>query len=171
MSEPSHPERAPAVVAAVAFGSNLGDRRRHIDLALSRLAEEPGVVLLRRSSICETAPVGGPPQGPFLNGVVLLESVLEPRTLLRRLLAIEQRGGRVRNEINAPRTIDLDLIFCGDEVIDQEGCQVPHPRAHRRGFVLEPLAEVAPDWIHPRLQQSARRLLEAWRSRASACAS
>lgn len=154
-----------AVTAAIAFGSNVGDRASHIEAALARLRALAGVILKTLSLVRETEPVGGPPQGRFLNGVALIETTLEPRELLEALLAIERDGGRVRGERavkNGPRTIDLDLVFFGDETSDEAGLTLPHPRAHERPFVLEPLAEVAPDWIHPRLRRTARDLWDSW---------
>jgi len=151
--------------AAVAFGSNVGDRKRHIDEALARLRATPGVAVQASSSVRETEPVGGPPQGRFLNGVALLETTLGPEELLAALLAIERAGGRVRAAAtrDAPRTIDLDLVFHGDAVRDTRDLTLPHPRAHERAFVLEPLSEVAPAWTHPRLRRTARELWDDWR--------
>jgi 2-amino-4-hydroxy-6-hydroxymethyldihydropteridine diphosphokinase len=152
--------------AAVAFGSNVGDRARNIDEALARLREVPGVVVRASSSVRETDPVGGPPQGRFLNGVALLDTTLAPEELLAELLAIERAGGRVRDGAatrDAPRTIDLDLVFHGDAVLDSRELTLPHPRAHERDFVLEPLCEVAPAWTHPRLRRTARELWDDWR--------
>jgi 2-amino-4-hydroxy-6-hydroxymethyldihydropteridine diphosphokinase len=147
--------------AAIAFGSNLGDRAGHVRAALELIAAVPGVRLAAVSRVRESAPEGGPPQGPYLNGVVLVQTGLPPRELLDALLRIERDGGRVRRERSGPRTIDLDLVFHGDSVADERDLTLPHPRAHERAFVLEPLAEVAPDWTHPRLRRTA---LELWRS-------
>jgi 2-amino-4-hydroxy-6-hydroxymethyldihydropteridine diphosphokinase len=151
--------------AAVAFGSNVGDRARHIDEALARLRALPGVAVRASSSVRETEPVGGPPQGRFLNGVALVETTLDPEELLTALLAIERAGGRERAAAtrDAPRTIDLDLVFHGDSVRDSDELTLPHPRAHERAFVLEPLCEVAPAWTHPRLGRTARELWDEWR--------
>jgi 2-amino-4-hydroxy-6-hydroxymethyldihydropteridine diphosphokinase len=149
-------------LAAVALGSNVGDRRAHLRVALDRLAALPGVELRARSRLRETEPEGGPPQGRFVNGVVLLSTTLAPRELLDALLAIERAGGRVRRARNGPRTIDLDLLFHGprgEAVLDEPGLALPHPRMHLRRFVLEPLAEVAPRWRHPTLGRTARALL------------
>ena len=149
--------------AAVAYGSNLGDRAAHIETALRRMNEHPRIHLLRRSSTIETDPVGGPPQPRFLNGVVLLETDLDARRLLDALQAIEHEGGRVRAEVDGPRTIDLDLILYGEQVLDQEDCRVPHPRAIHRGFVLGPLAEVAGEWRHPEARCTVAELHSRWR--------
>jgi 2-amino-4-hydroxy-6-hydroxymethyldihydropteridine diphosphokinase len=157
------------VLAAVGYGSNLGDRAANIATALGRLAEVPGVRIVAGSRTRETEPVGGPPQGRYLNGALLVETTLGSRGLLDVLLEIERKGGRERGERDGPRTIDLDLLFHGDAVVDQPGLTLPHPRLHLRRFVLEPLHEIAPDWRHPLLGATARELLERWTARA-ACA-
>jgi 2-amino-4-hydroxy-6-hydroxymethyldihydropteridine diphosphokinase len=134
------------IEAYVALGSNLGDRAAHLAFAVAALRETPGIQVDRVSSIRETEPVGGPPQGPYLNGVVALRTRLAPRALLERLLAIEAATGRERGpEQNAPRTLDLDLLLYGDEQIDEPDLVVPHPRMRQRPFVMEPLAELGID--------------------------
>jgi 2-amino-4-hydroxy-6-hydroxymethyldihydropteridine diphosphokinase len=105
---------------------------------------EDGVDVTAVSEIRETEPVGPVEQGAFLNGAVRIETDLGPRELLERLLAVEQRLGRVREERWGPRTIDLDLLLYGDEAVDEPGLTVPHPRLHERRFALEPLADLAP---------------------------
>jgi 2-amino-4-hydroxy-6-hydroxymethyldihydropteridine diphosphokinase len=135
--------------AFVGLGSNLGDREATILRALARLQDEPELRVVRVSSLRETEPVGYVDQPQFLNGVVELETELPARDLLTRLLAIERELGRTRGEGAplGPRTIDLDLLLYGEDTIAEAGLQVPHPRMHERRFVLEPLAEVAPDLI------------------------
>jgi 2-amino-4-hydroxy-6-hydroxymethyldihydropteridine diphosphokinase len=145
-------------VAFVALGSNLGDREAILDRALERLAEH--VDLGPRSRWIETEPVGGPPQGLYLNGVVRLETALAPRALLELLHDVERELGRVRSVPDAPRTLDLDLLLYDDRVIDDPGLRVPHPRLHLRRFVLEPLCEIAPDLRHPESGRTMRELLE-----------
>ena len=137
--------------AFVGLGSNLDDREATILRALARLQEEPEVRVVRVSSLRETDPVGYGDQPQFLNGVVELETELSARDLLSRLLAIERDLGRTRGDGPplGPRTIDLDLLLYGEEVIAQAGLQVPHPRMHERRFVLEPLAEVASEVVIP----------------------
>jgi len=116
----------------------------------------------RVSSFMENPAVGGPADSPpFLNAVAALETDLEPLVLLARLLEIEQQMGRVRAHKNDPRPIDLDVIFYGDRVIDTPGLIVPHPLMHERRFVLQPLAEIAPDMMHPRLRKRVDELLQA----------
>jgi 2-amino-4-hydroxy-6-hydroxymethyldihydropteridine diphosphokinase len=130
----------------VGLGGNLEDPRAQIERALALLAAEEGVEVVAVSTLRETDPVGYEDQPRFLNGVVELQTSLEARELLERLLAIERRLGRVRGEGPrfGPRTIDLDLLVHGDEVIAEPGLQVPHPRLHERRFALEPLAELDP---------------------------
>jgi 2-amino-4-hydroxy-6-hydroxymethyldihydropteridine diphosphokinase len=131
----------------VGLGGNLEDPRAQIERALALLAAEEGVEVVAVSTLRETDPVGYEDQPRFLNGAVELQTSLEARELLERLLAIERRLGRVRGEGPrfGPRTVDLDLLVHGDEVIAEPGLQVPHPRLHERRFALEPLAELDPD--------------------------
>lgn len=136
--------------AFVALGSNLGDRAAHLRRALQALRTTPGIEWLEVSGIYETDPVGPPPQGPYLNAVAAIETGLEPRALLERLLQIEAEEGRIRSgERGEARILDLDLLLFADRCIDEDALVVPHPRMHERGFVLEPLSELAPQWVHP----------------------
>jgi 2-amino-4-hydroxy-6-hydroxymethyldihydropteridine diphosphokinase len=140
------------VTVFVGLGANLGHRRETIDAALALLASEDGLELVAASALRETEPVGVEDQPRFLNGVAGVTTVLPPRQLLDRLLAIECRLGRVRSvgPRFGPRTIDLDLLLYGDEIIDEPGLVVPHPRLHERRFALEPLAELDPSLEIPR---------------------
>jgi 2-amino-4-hydroxy-6-hydroxymethyldihydropteridine diphosphokinase len=135
--------------AFVGIGSNLGDREGQLRSARRLLAAEDGIEVLAVSELRDTEPVGPVEQPRFLNGAVRLTTELSPQELLERLLAIEQRLGRVRNERFGPRTIDLDLLVYGDAIVDEPGLTVPHPRLHERRFALEPLAELAPDLVIP----------------------
>jgi 2-amino-4-hydroxy-6-hydroxymethyldihydropteridine diphosphokinase len=135
--------------AFVGIGSNLGDREGQLRSARRLLAAEGGIEVLAVSELRDTEPVGPVEQPRFLNGAVRLTTELSPQELLERLLAIEQRLGRVRNERFGPRTIDLDLLVYGDAIVDEPGLTVPHPRLHERRFALEPLAELAPDLVIP----------------------
>jgi 2-amino-4-hydroxy-6-hydroxymethyldihydropteridine diphosphokinase len=143
---------------AIAIGSNLGDRRAHLDFAIRRL----GTLLdnLTPSSYLETEPVAAPgPQPLFLNAAAVGETAWSPPALLDALLGIERARGRARPYPNAPRTLDLDLILFGDQVIDTSGLVVPHPRFRERRFVLEPLASIAPDLVDPITGLSVAELL------------
>ena len=135
-------------IAAVALGSNLGDRRGHLDFAAARL----GRLLdhLAVSDYFDTDPAGvTEPQPRYLNAAVVGTTGLSARELLDALLAIERERGRERPHANAPRTLDLDLILLGDVVVDEPGLAVPHPRFRERRFVLEPLARIAPELRDP----------------------
>ncbi len=137
--------------AYVGLGANLGDRERTLRAAADALAAEEGIEVVSISTLRETEPVGVGEQPRFLNGAAELETTLTARELLDRLLTVEQRFGRVRIPgEHGPRTLDLDLLLYGDEVIDEPGLTVPHPQLHERRFVLEPLAELAPGLVVPR---------------------
>jgi 2-amino-4-hydroxy-6-hydroxymethyldihydropteridine diphosphokinase len=130
------------VIAAVALGSNLGDRRAHLDYAVARLRAL--LANLKVSRYYETEPVGvSEPQPPYLNAAAVGETTLDARALVDALLAIERERGRERPHANAPRTLDLDLILLDDVVVEDARVSVPHPRFRERRFVLEPLAEIA----------------------------
>ena len=133
--------------AVIALGSNMGDRLGHLEGAISELGSIGDVVAV--SSVWETAPIGGPPQADYLNAVALVDTELSARAVLDRLLAIEQRHGRVRRGRWGPRPLDLDLVLHGDAVLSQPGLVVPHPSLAERRFVLEPLIEVWPDATLP----------------------
>ncbi|HET7747229.1 MAG TPA: 2-amino-4-hydroxy-6-hydroxymethyldihydropteridine diphosphokinase [Vicinamibacteria bacterium] len=152
--------------ALVALGSNLGDREENLRRAV-RALPGAGFAVRGTSSVYETEPVGGPPQGPYLNAVVLADTALGAAEAVDALLGLERDLGRRRTVPNAPRVIDLDLLLLGDLVADAPRAQVPHPRMHERRFVLEPLCEVAAEARHPRLGRTACELLAACPDRAS----
>ena len=136
--------------AFVGLGANLGDREGTLRSAVDALGAEAGVEVVAVSTLRETEPVGVGEQPLYLNGAAELETTLTARELLDRLLAVEQRFGRVRSPgEHGPRTLDLDLLLYGAETIDEAGLTVPHPRLHERRFVLEPLAELAPGLVVP----------------------
>jgi 2-amino-4-hydroxy-6-hydroxymethyldihydropteridine diphosphokinase len=130
----------------VGLGSNLGPREATLLRAVDLIAGVPGVQVLELSSFVETEPVGVTDQPNFVNGALALETTLTARELLDALLEVERELGRARQEGErwGPRTIDLDLLLYGDEVVDEPGLTVPHPRLHERRFALEPLAELEP---------------------------
>jgi 2-amino-4-hydroxy-6-hydroxymethyldihydropteridine diphosphokinase len=143
----------------IALGSNLGDKHKNILDAVNYLIEE-GVDIRKISSIIETAPYGLTEQPSFLNCVIEGYTELSPRKLLLLLLDIEKRLGRVRTIKWGPRTIDLDIIFYDDLVIDEPDLKVPHPDMKNRIFVLKPLVEIEPDFVHPIFKKSVKQLLE-----------
>jgi len=132
---------------AIAAGSNLGDRLGQLNAAINGLSAIG--LIWGVSSVYETAPVGGPAQGPFLNAVILIDTAHTPIGLLRELLLIERSRGRIRNERWGPRTLDLDLVLFDQEIVDEPGLTVPHPQMRHRRFVLEPLLEVWPEAAMP----------------------
>jgi 2-amino-4-hydroxy-6-hydroxymethyldihydropteridine diphosphokinase len=158
-SDEGHPETAQPrqhsrsmPTAYVGIGSNLGERLVTIRHALALLAADPELEVEAVSAIRETDPVGVLDQPLFLNAAVRLTTELPPRSLLEHLLAVEHQLGRVRTgERYGPRTIDLDLLLYGDEIVDEPGLSVPHPRLAERRFVLEPLAELDPGLVVPGL--------------------
>lgn len=139
-------------------GTNLGDREANLETARRLLAEKATV---RQFSTCfETEPVGFANQPWYLNQAIEVEVALSPQELLSFCLGIEASCGRVRSFSNAPRTLDLDILLYGDTVVHEENLVIPHPRMHERRFALKPLAQIAPDVVHPILHKSIRRLLE-----------
>ena len=149
----------PPPVVFLGLGSNLGDREANLARARQLLGTR-GFRESAASAVYETEPVGGPPQGPFLNQAIGGDDALPARALLAACLEIEQQLGRVRRERNGPRTLDLDILLYGDLVSDEPGLVVPHPRMHERRFVLEPLVEIAAGVRHPVSGATLGELLE-----------
>jgi len=147
-------------IVYLSLGSNLGERERNLDQAIA-LLEEAGVRVLRRSGIYETEPQDVKDQPWFLNLVLEAETALFPKQLLDCALKIERKLGRKRTRPKGPRSIDIDILFYGSAVIDTEGLRVPHPRLAERRFVLEPLAELAPELRHPVTRRTVREMLSA----------
>lgn len=150
-------------LAYLSLGSNLGDRRANLEEALRRLAAIGTVTAT--SSVYETAPVDFTRQPDFLNVAVILETKKMPRQLLHALLEVERALGRKRaakaHPEKSPRTLDIDILILGSAIIDTPELTIPHPRLHQRRFVLEPLAEIAPDLRHPVLKRTMRELRDA----------
>ncbi len=151
----------------IALGANLGNREETFSRVLTDLEREVGQVI-RRSAWYETKPVLHPAeptygQPSFLNGIVLMESALAPIVVLERMHCIEAERGRNRlleTKAWSPRIIDLDLLAAEGKVMHTPGLVLPHPELHRREFVLEPLCEIAPDWVHPLFNKTARALYD-----------
>jgi len=148
--------------AYVAIGSNLGDRRLYIDAALKEMNALPETKLVAKSSVIQTEPIGADLSSdkPFLNAIAKLSTRLEPTCLMQELLAIEKRHGRSRDGISKDRTLDLDLIIYDQLIFRSENLILPHPRISERLFVLEPLAEIAPDFIIPGIRLTVKELLK-----------
>ena len=130
------------VTCYIGIGSNLGDRRKSIDSAINEIKKNKTMKLKRTSSIYETEAVSDIPQGGFLNGVLEIETRLDPRALMKELNAIEEGLGRKRTVKNAPRTIDLDILYYGDKLVNSSNLVIPHPKIREREFVLRGLREL-----------------------------
>lgn len=148
--------------AYIGLGANIGRPERTLALAVEMLGGVRGIEVKAVSPAYRTAPVGPVEQPEFVNMAAHLETTLLPLQLLGVLLDVEQRLGRVRTVRWGPRSIDLDLLLYGDVILDQEGLKVPHSHMHKRGFVLAPLAQIAPDAYHPVLQKTVGQLHLAW---------
>jgi 2-amino-4-hydroxy-6-hydroxymethyldihydropteridine diphosphokinase len=145
--------------AYLSLGSNLGDREANVRAAVAQL--EVAGRLLALSALYETQPVDVPDQPWFLNCVAAIDTDLTPRELLQLALKVESAMGRLRMRDKSARKIDIDVVLFGDRIVDEPGLKIPHPAMNHRRFVLEPLAEIAPEALHPELGKTARELLAA----------
>lgn len=150
--------------AYIGIGSNLGDRTASCHTAVERLRNAPRTRVVHCSTFAEYPALTLSPhesQSPYVNGVVQMETALDPLTLLTLCQTIEHSLGRTRPVVRwAPRIIDLDLLAYDDLILNDLGLTLPHPELHKRRFVLEPLAEIAPTWVHPRLGKTAEQLIQ-----------
>jgi 2-amino-4-hydroxy-6-hydroxymethyldihydropteridine diphosphokinase len=149
-------------ICAIALGSNLGDSKSILESALEKLDRTSGITLRVKSSLYQTKAVtlDDRPQPDYLNACALLETSLNPEKFLAVLQQVEHHFGRVRQERWGARTLDLDLLLFNDVILHTHDLELPHPRMTERAFVLVPLSEIAPDWIHPVLEQSIAQLVQ-----------
>ena len=156
---PDFPFPMKLTKCAIALGSNLGDSLTILKSAIATLNSTPEIAVKSHSSWYKTAPVG-PPQPDYINACAILEVTLKPEELLITLLEIETKFNRIRREKWGPRTLDLDLLLYDDLILETPTLTLPHPRMTERAFVLVPLAEIAPDWVHPVTKSAIAQLLQ-----------
>lgn len=152
------------VTVYIGIGSNMGDRQAYCEEAVRLISRFQKTSLITVSSLYETAPLERADQDWFINCVTAVRTTLSPRELLQACQEVEQFLGRKRSVRFGPRTIDLDILFYGDQIIHETDLTIPHPQAHERRFVLEPLAEIAPEMEHPVLRKTASQILQEMRN-------
>jgi 2-amino-4-hydroxy-6-hydroxymethyldihydropteridine diphosphokinase len=147
----------------IAIGTNLGNRRKNINIAIQKMKEN-GIDVEKISPVYETAPYGYTEQPAFLNCAILGKTNLSPHELLDTLLSIEKEMGRVRKIHWGPRIIDLDIIFYDNLIIDEPNLKIPHPDMQNREFVLKPISDIAPCFVHPKFCKTVKTLYEELKS-------
>jgi len=147
-------------IVYIALGANLGDREKNMRNAHGHIMRLEGIQPGKISKFYETAPFGGPAQPMFLNAALEIKTSMSPHQLLEELQRIELHMGRIRKEKWGPRTIDLDIVFFGDRIVEDAQLKIPHPLMHERMFVLEPLAEIAPNAAHPVLKKTVFQMYQ-----------
>lgn len=145
--------------AVISLGSNIGDSIATVKNAIQTIDSKDGIKVIKQSSLYRTKPVGYLDQDDFINAVIEVETSLSADDLYKVIASIEELFGRVRSFKNAPRTLDLDLILFGNQIINSQILTVPHPRAHERAFVMIPLCEIEPDYVFETLHLSAQQIL------------
>jgi len=152
--------RVGLAIAYLSLGSNLGDRLQYLKKAIKEIEESDKISIKKISSVYETKPVGCENQPQFLNLVLEVQTSLGPLPLLERLLAIEKEMGRKREEKWGSRNVDVDILLYADLIVNSDRLAIPHPRMHQRKFVLVPLAQIAPQTLHPLLKKNVKEILE-----------
>jgi 2-amino-4-hydroxy-6-hydroxymethyldihydropteridine diphosphokinase len=145
----------------LSLGSNLGDRLQYLKKAIRKIKESDKISIKKISSVYETEPVVCENQPQFLNLVLEAQTSLAPLPLLERLLSIEKEMGRKREEKWGPRNVDVDILLYADQIVKSDRLAIPHPRMHQRKFVLVPLAQIAPQTLHPLLKKNVKEILES----------
>ena len=146
------------MICYLGLGANLGNREENIKNAISRLSSDPDILIKTRSSMIETKPYGNIDQPDFINSVIEIDTDITAENLLSKCITIENELGRKRNDKWGPRTIDIDILFYNDQIINSQKLTIPHPDLHNRKFVLHSLNEICPDFIHPVIKKKIKEI-------------